>query len=111
MYDLIAILIPIILAVCIVIVIKVVEESRLKRRMVEFGSDEPVIKAILQSDLRAKRRAELQWSSVLLSIGAGFGGMAIFDLDAEDPLSYALLFAATGLGLLIFRRLDPPASE
>lgn len=109
MYDLIAILIPIILAVCIVIVIKIVEEARLKRRMVEFGSEASVVKAILQSDHRAKRRSELQWSSVLLSIGAGFAGMALLNLDAEDPLSYALLFATTGLGLLIFRKLDPPA--
>lgn len=109
MFDLIAILIPIILAVCIVVVIKIIEDSRLKRRFVDAGSDESLVRTILSSDHRVHRRAELKWGAVLISIAAGFAGMALLDLDAEDPLSYALLFATTGIGLLVFRRLDPPA--
>lgn len=110
MYDLIAILIPIILAVCIVVVIKIIEDYRLKRRLVEVGSEEAQIRAILSTDHASKRRSELKWSSVLISIGAGFALMAVLGLDAEDPMSYALLFGTTGVGLLLFRWLDPPAS-
>jgi hypothetical protein len=110
MYDLIAILIPIILAVCIVIVIKIIEDSRLRRRMVDTGSDEAMVRTLLSTDHAGKRRSELKWSSVLISIGAGFALMALLDLDAEDPMSYALLFGTTGIGLLLFRWLDPPAS-
>ena len=110
MYDLIAILIPIILAICIVVVIRIIEDSRLKRRFVEAGSEEAVIRAILSTDHAAKRRSELKWSAVLISIGAGFALMAVLGLDAEDPLSYGLLFGTTGVGLLLFRWLDPPAS-
>jgi hypothetical protein len=110
MYDLIAILIPIVLAVCIVVVIRIIEDSRLKRRFVDAGSDEALVRAILSTDHAVKRRSELKWSSVLISIGAGFALMALLGLDAEDPMSYALLFGTTGIGILIFRWLDPPAS-
>ena len=110
MYDLIAILIPIVLAVCIVVVIKSIEDSRLKRRFVDANSDEAQIRAILSTDYASRRRSELKWGSVLISIGAGFALMALLGLDAEDPMSYALLFGTTGVGILVFRWLDPPAT-
>lgn len=110
MFDLIAILIPIVLAVCIVVAIKIVEDSRLRRHMVDAGADETLVRAIMSTDNDSRKRGSLKWGVVLITIAAGFTAMWWFDLDAESPLSYALLFAATGIGLLAHRRMDPPSS-
>ena len=109
MFDLIAIMIPIVLAVCIVVTIKIVEDSRLRRRMVDADSNESLVKAILLSDNESRQRSSFKWGLVLITIGAAFAAMRWFNLDGENPLSYALLFIATGIGMLLFRRLDAPS--
>ena len=109
MYDLIAIMIPIVLAVCIVLAIRIVVDARLRRHIVDAGADETLVKAIFSTDVDARRRRSLQWGVVMLAVGLGFAAMWWLRLDAENPLSYALLFVAGGLGMLLFRGLDPPA--
>jgi hypothetical protein len=108
MFDLIAILIPIVLAICVVVVIRIIEDGRLRRHIVDAGADEALARTLL-SDLGGSRRGSLKWGVVLLLIAGGFAAMWTLGLDADNPLSYALLFAASGLGLLVFRWLDAPA--
>jgi hypothetical protein len=105
-FDMIAILIPIVLAVCIVVAIKIVEEARLRRHLASSGADEATIKAIMSTEGDSQQRSALKWGLVLMVMSLAFVLMWWFDLDAENPLSYALLFAAFGLGLLGFRRVN-----
>jgi hypothetical protein len=109
MFDLIAILIPIVLAICIVVTIRIIEDARLRRHIVDAGADEALVKVVLGSELDTGRRASFKWGIVLVLIGAAFAAMAVFGLDAEDPQSYALLFVAAGVGMLVYRVLDAPA--
>jgi hypothetical protein len=106
MYDLITILIPIVLAVCIVVSIKIVEDARLRRHLASSGANETVIRTIMETESDSFQRGALKWGLVLIIVSAAFVLMWAFDLDAENPLSYALLFAATGMGLLTFRRVN-----
>jgi hypothetical protein len=108
MYDLIAILIPVILAVCIVVSIRIVTDARIKRQLIESGSDDALARTILASDAQSQRRSSLKWSLVLLMFAAAFTAIWAFGIDAESPLSYALVFASAGIALLLFRRLEPP---
>jgi hypothetical protein len=106
MFDLIAILIPIVLAVCIVVAIKIVEDARLRRHLASSGADEATIKAIMSTESDAQQRSALKWGMVLLIMSVAFVVMWYFGLDADNPMSYALLFGAFGLGLLAFRRIN-----
>lgn len=108
MFDLIAILIPIIFAFCIIVGIKIIDDGRVRRRLIDTGADETIIKAIMSTEHQQRRHQSFKWGVVLCMIGAGFASMWVLGLDANDPLSYALLFACTGIGLLVYRRLDPP---
>jgi hypothetical protein len=105
-FDLIAILIPIVLAVCIVVAIKIVEDARLRRHLASSGADETTIKAIMSTESDSQQRSALKWGLVLLIVSVAFVLMWWLNLDAENPLSYALLFGAVGLGLLGFRHLN-----
>jgi hypothetical protein len=105
MEDILSLLIPIVLAVCAVVAIKIIEESRLRRRLAETHATEELVNALAQADERNRRGSALKWGIVLMAIGAAFGAIGLLGLSAEDPASYGLLFGAAGLGLLGFRLL------
>ena len=108
MFDLIAILIPIVLAVCIVVTIKIIEDARLRRRFLEANADPQLVRAIMSTETDARRGGSLKWGVITIAVGVAFATMWWWGLDAENPLSYALLFVATGAGMLLYRVLDPP---
>lgn len=105
MEDILSLLIPIVLAVCVVVAIRIIEDSRVRRRLAETHATEELVRALMQSDEQNRRGAALKWGIVLVAIGLAFGVIGLFGLDAEDPASYGLLFGATGLGMLGFRAL------
>jgi hypothetical protein len=92
--------IPITLFICIVWIVKLVTDSRLRRRLSETHASEDLVKAMFQSDEINRRHSALKWGLVLVLVGAAFGLIDGLNLDPDDPATYGILFAASGLGLL-----------
>ena len=106
MYDVIAILIPIVLAICIVYAIRIVTDNRLRRYLAEMETDPETVKVLLQTDQKNRQNAVMRWGMLCTCIGLAMVIIQICGLDANDPLAYGLIFLGTGVGLLFSRALD-----
>ncbi len=96
------ILIPITLFICIVMAIKVVVDSRFKRRLAETHASEDLIKAMLTADEQSRRVGALKWGIVLTLIGLAFGLIDMVNLQPDAPATWGLLIGAAGVGMLGF---------
>lgn len=101
MYDIIAILIPIILAVCIVVLVRGINDNALKRRLAETQTERDIIHDMLRSQHKQRKSSLLSWGISLLAVGFGMCLVSVFDLNADDPLAYGIIFITVGLSLLI----------
>ena len=97
-----ALLIPITLFVCIVMAIKVVVDSRLRRRLAETNASEEMIKSMLVADEQSRRLSALKWGLVLTLLGVAMGIIDGMNLSSEDPGAWGLLLAAAGVGMLAY---------
>lgn len=100
------ILIPIVLFICVVASIKIIAETRLRRRLSETHATEDLIKAMLQADEQIRRMSALKWGLVLTLIGVAFGVIDGLNLSSNDPASWGILFAAAGLGMIGFHLIE-----
>jgi hypothetical protein len=94
--------IPMVLFVCIVMTIKIVVESRLRKKMVENHVSEDLVKQMLVADEQARRLSALKWGLVLTTVGAAFGLVSAFRLDSDNPGTFGLLIGAAGVGMLAY---------
>jgi hypothetical protein len=106
MYDIITILIPIVLAICIVVIVRIVVDARVRRRLAETHSSEGLVLALLQADDVNRRKSSLKWGVVLLSLGVGCVLIDLLNLGVEDPSAFGVLFLAIGVGMVVHYRLD-----
>ena len=93
-------LIPISLFVCVVMAIKVVVDSRLRRRLAETNASEDMIKSMLQADEQSRRLSALKWGLVLTLLGVAFGVIGGLHLNSDEPGAWGLLLGAAGIGML-----------
>jgi len=107
MYDIIAILIPIILAFCIVYVIRMLSDNRLRRDLAEMETEWEIVKLMLETDQTNRREATTRWGTLTLSLGLGMVAIHLFKLSAGDTLAYGILFVATGVGLVFSKFIRP----
>ncbi len=106
MYDIIAILIPIVLAICIVVIFRIIVDARLRRRLAETHSSETLVLSLLKSDEVNRRKSSLKWGVVLMSLGVGCVVIDLLELGVEDPSAFGLLFLAIGAGMVVHYRID-----
>lgn len=106
MVDIIAMLIPMVLAACVVIAIRVVVNARLRRRLAETHASEELVRLMFLSDQENSRLASLKWGIVLVLTGIAFGIIDVTNLTYEDPASYGVIFAAIGLGMVGYHLLQ-----
>ena len=97
-----ALLIPIVLFVCIVMAIKVVVDSRLRRRLAETNPSEELMKQMMAADEVARRLSALKWGLVLTLLGGAFGIIEATNLGSDSPGTWGILLAAAGVGLLAY---------
>ena len=97
-----AYLIPITLFVCIVMAIKVVVDSRLRRRLAETNPSEELMKQMMAADETARRLSALKWGLVLTLLGVAMGIIDGMNMSSEDPGAWGLLLAAAGVGMLAY---------
>jgi hypothetical protein len=94
------ILIPITLFVAIVMAIKIIVDSRLRRRLAETNASEELVRSMLQADEASRRLSALKWGLVLTLIGLSFGLISALHLDSNNPGTWGLLIGAAGVGML-----------
>ena len=110
MFDILAILIPFFLAICIVVVIRIVVEARLRRRLAETHANETLVEALVKADESMRRHSALKWGMVLTLMGVSLGLIDLFGLGVEDPSAFGLLIGSAGVGMLLYHALrrEPP---
>ncbi|MEO6171855.1 MAG: hypothetical protein ABIP02_01930 [Arenimonas sp.] len=99
-------LIPITLFICIVASIKIIAESRLRRRLSETHATDDLVKAMLLADEQNRRMSALKWGLVLTLIGLSFGLIDLLHLTPEDPASWGFLIGSAGLGMIGFHLIE-----
>ena len=101
-----ALFIPIVFFICVTLAIKIIVDSRLRRRMAETHASEELIKAMLMADERSRQMSAFKWGIVLVSVGVAFGLIDFLNLDGEAPGTWGLLLGFAGGGLLGFHMLN-----
>ena len=97
-----AVLIPITLFISVVMAIKVIVDSRLRRRLAETNASEDLIKSMLVADEQSRRLSALKWGLVLTLLGLAFGIIDGANLNSDDPGAWGILLAAAGVGMLVY---------
>lgn len=95
-----ALLVPITAFIAVVMAIKIIVDSRLRRRMAETNASEDLIKSMLQADEQSRRLSALKWGMVLTLLGISFGLISAFGLESDSPGTWGLLIGAAGVGML-----------
>ena len=96
------VLIPITALVSIVVAIKIIVDSRLRRRLAETNASDELIRSMLQADEQGRRLSALKWGLVLTLLGLAFGLISAIELRSDDPGTWGLLIGAAGLGMLAY---------
>jgi hypothetical protein len=99
-------MIPIVLFICIVFSIKIIAETRLRRRLSETHASEDLVKAMLLADEQNRRMSALKWGLVLTLLGLAFGLIDLLNMDASDAASWGILIGSTGLGMISFHLIE-----
>lgn len=115
MEDIIALFIPMVGFVCLVGIVKVITDNRVRRRMAETHATEDLVRSMLEADERNRQEAALKWGLVAVLVGLSFGLIDIFNLPQDQPGAYGLVIAAAGFGLIAYHLLrksgDGPTSK
>ena len=100
-----ALLIPIAAFIAIVMAIKIIVETRLRRRLAETNASEDLIKSMLQADEQSRRLSALKWGLVMVLLGSAFGLISAFGLDSDNPGTWGLLIGFAGVGMLAYHAI------
>ena len=95
-----ALLVPISMVIAVVMAIKIIVDSRLRRRLAETNASEDLIKSMLVADEQARRLSALKWGLVMTLLGLAFGLISALHLDSDNPGTWGLLIGAAGVGML-----------
>lgn len=101
MFDIIAVLIPIVGFICLVAIVRAVIEGRVKRRLAEMQVSEDMVRALAEADAAKRQHEVLKWGLVLGLVGLALVLIELFGLGSEDPGAYGLLLGAAGFALVL----------
>lgn len=101
MEGILALSIPLTFLIVIGLTTKWLSDNRVRRELLNAGSTPEQIEAVMQNPVQ-DIDSSLKWGIVSMAIGLSLVGIHIFDLDAEDPLTFALVFLFGGAGLIAF---------
>lgn len=100
-----ALFIPIAMVIAVVMSIKIIVETRLRRRLAETNASEELIKSMLQADEQGRRLSALKWGLVMVMLGSAFGLISALHLDSDDPGAWGLLIGFSGVGMLAYHAI------
>ena len=92
-------------------VTRVISDNRVKRELVSMNADKETIDYLFLRAPEQSYENNLKWGIVIVAIGVAFGLMEVLGLNAEQPMTYALLFVFSGGGLLGFYALKAKSGD
>lgn len=101
MEEILALSIPITFLVIIGLMTKWLSDNRVRREILKAGSTPDQVTAIMQNPVQ-DIDSSLKWGIVSIAIGLALIGIQVFNLNAEDPMTFALVFLFGGAGLITF---------
>ncbi len=104
MEGVIALGIPMVFLICIALMTKWLSDNRVRRELLNSGASPEHVTAIMQNPVQ-DIDSSLKWGIVAISIGLALAGIHLFGLNADDPLTFALVFLFGGAGLILFYML------
>ncbi len=105
MYDIIAILIPIVLAVCIVVAIRIVSDYKLHKQFIESKTDAETVRIVLETARDNRQQSILIWGVMTMFVGLALCAIGLLGMDSANPLVYGLIFLATGAALVLHKKI------
>ncbi len=100
MYDIIAILIPIVLALCAVVVVRFLADAGVRKRVSETQTDADTVRSLLEAGREKREISRLTWGVMMAYVGMAMLLVGWLGLGANNPLTYGVLFIAAGAGML-----------
>jgi len=101
LYDIIAILIPIVLAMCLLIAVRILADAGVRKRVTDTQSEADVARSILEAGRDNRKQVRLTWGVMGISIGLALVLVGWLGLGANDPVTYGVMFIMAGLGALL----------
>ena len=101
MYDIIAILIPIVLAVCLLIAVRILADAGVRKRVADTQTDAEVARSILEAGREKRKQVRLTWGVMAISVGLALLLVGWIGLGANNPVTYGVIIAMSGLGALL----------
>ena len=98
-------LVPITAFLSVVWAIKIIFDSRLRRRLAETNASEDLIRSMLSADEQGRRLSALKWGLVMTLLGLAFGLISALHLESDNPGTWGLLIGAAGVGMLAYHAL------
>lgn len=95
------ILVPLGFFAAIVLIVKIISDNRIRRKVLDQRVSDEMAEAILQKGKsEPSALTALKWGLVVLAVGGAFVLIELLATDVDSPLGYGLLFLAAGAGLV-----------
>ena len=105
MEEIISMIIPMVGFVCLVAIIKIVTDNRVRRRLAETHASDDVVRSMLASEQNSQREGALKWGIVSASTGVGLIMIDLLTLTPEQSSTYGIIIVTAGIGLLVYYQL------
>jgi hypothetical protein len=97
------ILVPIAFFAVIGWIVKVISDNRIRRKVLDQRVSDELAEAILKENASAPSAlGALKWGLIVLATGGALVLVQLLSIDADEPLTFGLLFLAAGAGLIAY---------
>ena len=97
------ILVPLAFFAAIVLIVKVVSDNRVRRKLIDARVSADVTEAVLSGRfVDFTRLGALKWGLIVLGLGGALVLIELFPITMSDPMAFGLLFLAAGGGLIAY---------
>lgn len=101
MEGIIALMIPITFLVVVGWTSKWLSDNRVRRELINANATAEIIERMFMRPVQ-DLDSSLKWGMVSIGVGLALTGIQLLDIDADDPLTFALIFIFAGAALILF---------
>lgn len=99
MEAMMALTIPMVFVVSVALIMRWLSDNRVRRELIAAGASPDLVEKLFARPPE-NLESSLKWGMVFVAIGVALVAIHFLNLDAEEPLSFALMFIGGGAGLL-----------
>lgn len=101
MEEILALMIPITFVIIVGLTTKWLSDNRVRRELVLAKAASEVVESVMASPPE-NGESSLKWGIVAVAVGLALVGIQLLHLDADDPVTFGIVFIFGGAGLLLF---------